>query len=82
MSAPSAKVTEELASLEYFSEVGVNLVGAADILKLYTFSKNSISREFVFSSRQDIPDIPGVREAFVGFIPALHYLPIVCDNRC
>ena len=80
LAARSAKVREELASSEYFSEVGVNLIGAADILKLYTFSKNSISREFVFSSRQDIPEIPGVREAFVGFIPALHYLPIVCDN--
>ncbi len=80
LTARSTKVTEELTSLEYFSEVAVNLIGAADILKLYTFSKNSISREFVFSSRQDIPEIPGVREAFVGFIPAQHYLPIVCDN--
>lgn len=80
LAARAEKVKEELASLEYFSQVEVTLIGAADILKLYTFSKNSISREFVFSSRQDIPEIPGVREAFVGFIPALQYLPIICDN--
>jgi hypothetical protein len=80
LAARSEKVKEELASLEYFSDVEVTLIGAADILKLYTFSKNAISREFAFPSRQDIPEIPGVKEAFVGFIPALHYLPIVCDN--
>jgi hypothetical protein len=43
LAARAAKVKEELASLEYFSEVEVTLIGAADILKLYTFSKNAIS---------------------------------------
>jgi hypothetical protein len=80
LGARSDKVKGELASLEYFDQVEVTLIGAADILKLYTFSKNSIAREFVFTSRQDIPEIPGVKEAFVGFIPAQHYLPIVCDS--
>jgi hypothetical protein len=74
------KIKEELLGLEYFKEVGVTLIGASDILKLYNFSKNSISREFAFVSRQDIPEIPGVNEAFVGFIPAKQYLPIICDN--
>jgi hypothetical protein len=57
LAARSEKVKEELASLEYFSDVEVTLIGAADILKLYTFSKNAISREFAFPSRQDIPEI-------------------------
>jgi hypothetical protein len=74
------KIKEELGALEYFKEVDVTLIGAADVLKLYNFSKNSISREFIFSSRQDIPEIPGVKEAFVGFIPAQQYLPIICEN--
>jgi hypothetical protein len=74
------KIKEELSGLEYFKEVEVTLIGASDILKLYNFSKNSISREFAFASRQDIPEIPGVNEAFVGFIPAQQYLPIICDN--
>ena len=75
------RIKDELGALEYFKEVEVTLIGAADILKLYNFSKNSISREFIFSSRQDIPEIPGVKEAFVGFIPALQYLPIICENE-
>src|SRR5262249_41640212 len=61
------KIKEELSELEYFKEVEVTMIGASDILKLYNFSKNSISREFSFGSRQDIPEIPGVKEAFVGF---------------
>ncbi|HLI98452.1 MAG TPA: AIPR family protein, partial [Bradyrhizobium sp.] len=75
------KIRGELTSLEYFKEVEVTLIGASDILKLYNFSKNSISREFIFGSRQDIPEIPGVKEAFVGFIPAQQYLPIICENN-
>jgi hypothetical protein len=74
------KIKAELGALEYFRDIEVTLIGAADILKFYNFSKNSISREFIFSSRQDIPEIPGVKEAFVGFIPALQYLPIICEN--
>lgn len=74
------KVKEELESLEYFDEVEVTLIGASELRKLYNLSKNSISREFSFSSRQDIPEIPGVKEAFVGFIPAKQYLPIICEN--
>ncbi|UPK03065.1 AIPR family protein [Bradyrhizobium sp. 170] len=74
------KVTAELESLEYFDDVEVSLIGASELRKLYSLSKNSISREFMFSSRQDIPEIPGVKEAFVGFIPAKQYLPLICES--
>jgi AIPR protein len=74
------KVKGELEQLEYFNDVEVTLIGASELRKLYNLSKNSISREFMFSTRQDIPEIPGVKEAFVGFIPAMQYLPIICEN--
>lgn len=74
------KVKDDLESLEYFNDVEVTLIGASELRKLYNLSRNSISREFNFPSRQDIPEIPGVKEAFVGFIPAKQYLPIICEN--
>lgn len=55
-------------------------IGAADLQKLYSRSKNFIAREFTFQFRRDIPEIPGVKEAFVGFIPAKEFLRLVCSE--
>ncbi|RTM15165.1 MAG: AIPR protein [Bradyrhizobiaceae bacterium] len=71
--------TKDLTNLEYFSEVDIVPVGASELQKFYNQTKNSISREFVFANRQDVPEIPGVKEAFVGFVPAKQFLPIISE---
>jgi hypothetical protein len=73
-------VTKELENLDYFSEVDVIPVGSSELQKFYNQTKNAISREFVFTNRQDIPEIAGVKEAFVGFIPAKQFLPIISET--
>ena len=72
-------VKKDLEGLDYFSEVDIIPVGASEFQKFYNQTKNSISREFVFANRQDVPEIPGVKEAFVGFVPAKQFLPIISD---
>jgi hypothetical protein len=79
LEARREKAVEYLSSTELFSDVEFVPIGAADLQKLYSESKNSISRDFIFQYRQDIPEIPGVKEAYVGFIPAKQFLPIICD---
>src|ERR1700733_13082590 len=74
------KSVAELRKLELFRDVDIIPIGASEIQKLYGLSKNSIAREFIFQFRQDIPEIPGVKEAFVGFISAKDFLPIVCNE--
>jgi len=80
LEARRQKVKAELESLEYFSEVEVFPIGAMDLQKYYNQTKNSISREFIFADRQDVPEIPGVQEAFVGFVPAKQFLPIISEG--
>jgi len=74
------KCTSELKALQIFRDVEIVPIGAADLQKLYSRSKNFIAREFTFQFRHDIPEIPGVKEAFVGFIPAKEFLRLVCSE--
>ncbi len=73
------RVTSDLMNTGSFSDVEFTPIGAPDIQKLYQQSRNAISREFQFINRQDVPEIPGVKEAFVGFVPAKQFLPLICD---
>jgi hypothetical protein len=72
---------KELVALQAFREVEITPIGAAELSQLFRLSKNSITREFSFGSRQEVPEIPGVREAFVGFIPASEFLSIVKNEN-
>jgi hypothetical protein len=74
------RIASDLKNTGSFSDVEITPIGAPDIQKLYQQSRNAISRELVFLNRQDLPEILGVREAFVGFVPAKQFLPIICDD--
>jgi hypothetical protein len=75
-----SKSVAELRKLEIFRDVDIIPIAALEMQKLYSLSKNSIAREFTFQFRQDILEIPGVKEAFVGLISAKDFLPIVCNE--
>ena len=74
------RVTTDLVNTGSFSDVEFTPIGAPDIQRLYQQSKNAISRDFQFINRQDVPEIPGVKEAYVGFVAARQFLPIICDD--
>ncbi|MBV9982434.1 AIPR family protein [Bradyrhizobium sp.] len=74
------RVASDLLNTGSFSDVEFTPIGAPEIQRLYQQSKNAISREFQFPNRQDVPEIPGVNEAYVGFVPAKQFLPIICDD--
>jgi hypothetical protein len=70
----------DLEATQLFGSVEFIPVGAADLQKLYALTKNSVARDFTFTNRTEIPDIPGINEAYLGFIPASQFLPIVRDE--
>lgn len=76
----SAEV-EELRSTGLFKTVEFVPVGADQIQKLYNETKNAISREFDFPQRTVIPEIVGVKEAYLGLLPAKDFLALVCDEN-
>ncbi len=71
----------EIESIGIFNSVEFYCIGANIVQKFYNQTKNAICREFTFSDRTVIPEIPNVSEAYLGFIPAPTFLSIVCDEN-
>jgi hypothetical protein len=80
LEARRGAVVSDLKSLGIFRDVEFIPVGADGIQKLYAQTKNAISREFTFTERTVIPEIPGVTEAYLGIIPAREFLHLVEDD--
>ena len=70
----------DLQSLGIFREVHFSCIGRTGIQNLYNRTKNAISREFLFENRTVIPEIHGVTEAYLGFVPASIFLSIIADD--
>jgi AIPR protein len=73
-------VEEDLEATRLFREVEFVPVDADAIQKLYGQTKNAISREFTFAERSVVPEISGVKEAYVGLLPATEFLKLVRDD--
>lgn len=71
---------QDLAAMGIFREVDFQPVGADGIQRLYGQSKNAISREFTFTERVVVPEVPGVAESYLGIIPAKEFLTLVEDE--
>ena len=70
----------DLRSLNIFKDVDFTPVDADNLQKLYGQSKNAISREFTFSERTVMPEIPGVAEAYLGLVPARELIGLLQDE--
>ncbi len=61
-----AGVVKDLEKLGIFREIEYLPLGADGIHKLYSQTKNAISREFMFVKRTVIPAMQGVEQAYLG----------------
>ncbi len=71
---------DDLRSLQIFREVEVLCLGAAELQQLYRQTKNAIIRDFTFTQKTLLPDIEGVNEAYIGFLPLSEFLKIIQDD--
>ncbi len=67
----------EIESESIFGTVVFDCIGADGLQKLYRQAKNAVSREFTFANYVPVPEIPGVKEAFLGYVPANEFLRII-----
>jgi hypothetical protein len=74
-------VVDDLTTTSLFREVTFTPLGADGIQKLYRQTKNAIEREFIFENRVTIPEVPGVTQAYLGFLPVPELLKIVTDDN-
>ncbi len=73
-------VVEDLHQLAIFREVQFLPVGADVIQRFYNDSKNAISRDFMFVSKTVVPESAGVKEAYLGLLPARDFIALLDDG--
>lgn len=73
-------VKNDLEATNLFREVTFVPLGAEGIQKLYRQTKNAISSGFLFENRVVIPEVPGVTQAYLGFLPVPEFRKIVADD--
>lgn len=73
-------VISDLEATQLFREVEFLAVDAERIHKFYRQTKNAISREFNFVNKTVVPDIPGVKEAYLGILPISEFLKLLTDD--
>jgi len=76
----SKTVKEDLEQLGIFREVSFVPVGSDVIQRYYSQIKNAVSRDFTFEVRAVIPDIVGVKEAYLGLLPAREFVSLLDDG--
>ncbi len=77
LAARREAVKQDLLSLNLFSSTTFTCMGADDIQKMYQSSKNSISVEINFPNRTLFPEMPGIEQAYLGYLPATEFLKII-----
>jgi hypothetical protein len=71
---------EDLKNTRLFSDVQFVPIDAEQLHKLYRQSRSAVARQFTFEKKAVIPEIPGVQEAYLGYLPAPTFLQLVTDE--
>ncbi|EGI5921378.1 AIPR family protein, partial [Salmonella enterica subsp. enterica serovar Colindale] len=71
----------ELEQIGLFDKVQILPLGAAEIQKLYHETKNKLSTTINFQNRITLPDIKGVKEAYLGVVPFEEYIKLIQDEN-
>ncbi|MEQ1500533.1 MAG: AIPR family protein [Parcubacteria group bacterium] len=72
---------KEIESIGIFDDVSITPNGASEIQKLYHETKNKLSTTITFQSRITLPDIVGVKEAYLGVIPFSEFIKLIQDEN-
>jgi len=67
-------------SLHMFSVVVFNAVDATRIQKLYFQTKNAFRVAVSFGQNLPLPEIPNVRESYIGLLPISEYIKMITDE--
>jgi hypothetical protein len=69
-----------LEASHLFGQVDFFCVGADQLHRLYNQTKTAVTREFSFKDRSELPAVPGVEQAYLGFVPAKEFIAIISDD--
>ena len=73
--------TEDLKATDLFSDVVFIPLDAAGLKRAYQELNQKITRKITFEKHTILPTISGVTEAYIGILPCLEYLTLICDDH-
>ena len=72
---------KDLKQTGLFSSVEMIAVDAEALKRLHRELHQKITREILFEKHAILPQIGGVQEAYIGIVPCLEYLKLICDEE-
>lgn len=81
LEARRSAVVDDLKQLNIFREVEFTPAGADTLQRYYNESKNAIARDFTFAMKTVVPESPGVKEAYLGLLPAKDFIALLDDGN-
>ncbi|MEK7993511.1 MAG: AIPR family protein [Planctomycetota bacterium] len=80
-----ARIQNEVTTLEelniFQSPPTFEPVDARGIQQLFNRAQNALTKTITFANRVTLPAIEGVREAYLGYLPAAEYLAMITDDN-
>jgi len=72
---------KQLSDTNMFSEVVFSAIDANKLKSVYRELRHKIVREVSFEKHTILPDIDGVKEAYLGILPCQDYLQLITDDE-
>lgn len=69
-----------LEGTQLFSSVEFLCYGGAELHRLYNQTKMAVERNFVFKEKTEIPGVTGVKQSYLGYIPASEFVKVISDD--
>jgi hypothetical protein len=73
-------VVSDLENTQAFREVTFEPVDALNLQKLYRKTRSVATREFKFNDKVQLPQSPGVIDAYIGYLPTDEFFKIIVDD--
>lgn len=71
----------EIEQIGVFDEVSIVPHGAIEVQKRYNETKNKLSSTITFQKKITLPDIDGVKEAYLGVVPFSEFVKLIQDEN-
>lgn len=80
-----ARIDAEIVTLEdlniFLSVPLFEPVDARKLQNLFNRSQNSLTKKLIFAKKVTVPSMDGMKEAHLGYIPAINYLKLITDEN-
>ncbi len=71
----------DLDQTKLFSEVNFDIYGSSEITKIYRDSKNTVTTTIIFQAKVTLPEIPLIKESYLGIIPLSELSKLILDEN-